>query len=138
MKQDPAAAVTHYFSVVADLASTEDDLRKVLHPDVVLVEHPNAIRPQGAETDLEACVSGFLAGKSLLSHQAIDVHDLVVDGDQVAVRSTWRGTVANDAGPLKAGTTLTAHMAGFLTVRDGLIARHETYDCYEPFDTSRP
>jgi hypothetical protein len=24
-------------------------------------------------------------------------------------------------------------MAGFLTVKDGLVVRHETYDCYEPF-----
>ena len=135
MNEATAAVVTRYFSIVADLTSTEDELREVLHPDVVLVEHPNPIRPQGAETDLEACVAGFLAGKALLSHQAIDVHDMVVDGERVAVRSTWTGTVANDAGPLKAGTELTAHMGGFLTVRDGRISRRETYDCYEPFAT---
>jgi len=39
----------------------------------------------------------------------------------------------HDVGALRAGTRLTAHMAGFFTVRDGLVTRHETYDCYEPF-----
>ena len=40
------------------------------------------------------------------------------------MRSTWRGTIE--------GTDVVAHMAGWVTVRDGRILRHETYDCYEP------
>ena len=47
--------------------------------------------------------------------------------------STWRGTVGIEAGSLKPGDELVAHMAGFITVRDGMIAEHQTYDCYEPF-----
>ena len=81
---------------------------------------------------MEGMVSGFLAGKSLLTDQGIEVHSLLVDGDRVAVQSTWTGVVGHDVG-FAAGTRLTAHMAGFLTVRDGLVVRHETYDCYEAF-----
>lgn len=33
-----------------------------------------------------------------------------------------------------AGTQLTGHVASFFTVRDGRIVRHETFDCYEPFE----
>ncbi len=136
MDHDPAAVVRRYFAVVADLSSTEDQLREVLHPEAVFIEHPNPIQPQGARKDVEATVNGFASGKALLSHQSIEIHDVLVDGDRVAVRSTWTGTVALDAGPLKAGTTLIAHMGGFVTVREGLIASHETYDCYEPFATA--
>lgn len=135
MTSAPADVVTRYFSVVADLGSTESQLRELLHPDAVFVEHPNPIKPTGGQSDVEDCIRGFEAGKALLSEQTIDLHDLLVDGERVAVRSTWTGVVGRDAGPLAAGTTLTAHMGGFLTVRDGRIARHETYDCYEAAPT---
>ncbi|MCW2688977.1 MAG: hypothetical protein JWR37_3867 [Mycobacterium sp.] len=46
--------------------------------------------------------------------------------------SGWRGTVAADNERFAAGTELVAEMAGFLTVRDGRIVAHDTYDCYPP------
>ena len=48
-------------------------------------------------------------------------------------RMTWRGTMAIDAGPLRAGTQLVAHVSQHTTIRDGRIFRTESYDCYEPF-----
>ena len=41
VSRTPAEAVRAYLAVVADLATTESDLRDVLHPDVVFVEHPS-------------------------------------------------------------------------------------------------
>ena len=130
---DVEAVVRHYFAVVADLDSTDDDLRPLLAADAVFVEHPNPISPTGERRTTEETVAGFGSGKTLLSAQTIDVHDVLVLGERVAVRSTWRGTVGIEAGSLSPGDELIAHMGGFLTVRDGLIAEHETYDCYEPF-----
>jgi ketosteroid isomerase-like protein len=51
---------------------------------------------------------------------------VLVAGDKLAARATWRGTLRN-------GQELTAHIATFSEVRDGRIFRHATYDCYEPF-----
>ena len=116
--------VRRYFAVVADLGSTGEQLDELLHPDAVFVEFPNAIAPEGHERDVAATMRGFAAGKQRLSAQRIDVHEILVAGDRAAVRSTWRGTI--DA------TEVIAHMAGWVTVRDGRILRHETYDCYEP------
>ena len=48
-------------------------------------------------------------------------------GDTVASRMTWRGTLA--AG----GRELTAHISQHTTVKDGLVWRTESFDCYEPF-----
>jgi hypothetical protein len=61
------------------------------------------------------------------------VHEHVVAGHTVASRMTWRGTMAIDAGPLKAGTELVAHVAQHTTLRDGQVFRTESFDCYEPF-----
>jgi ketosteroid isomerase-like protein len=137
VSRSPEAAVRAYLDVVADLGSAEDDLLAVLHPDVVFVEHPSPMSPHGRTHGRDGMVAGFLAGKDLLSEQQIDVQSVLVDGDLVAVQSTWTGVVRHDAGALAAGTRLTAHLAGFFTVRDGVVVRHETYDCYEPFPAPR-
>lgn len=129
---DPADVVRRYFETVADLGSTLDALRDVLHPDVRITERPNAINPRGTVRDRDGAVAGFLAGKELLATQTIDILELVVSGDRVAVRATWRGTLGADAGALPAGAELVAHIAAWLTVADGRVVEHETFDCYEP------
>ncbi|WP_344091314.1 nuclear transport factor 2 family protein [Microbacterium deminutum] len=117
--------VRRYFSVVADLGSTADDLREVVASDAVFTELPNPISPNGHVRTLDETIAGFEAGKARLSAQSIDIHEILVAGDRAAVRSTWRGSVGD--------TEIVAHMGGFLTVRDGRVSAHETYDCYEPF-----
>ncbi len=129
---DPASVVERYFAVVADLQASVEDLLALLHPDVKVVEHPNLITPHGATRDRDAVATGYAAGKELLSEQSFDVHELIASGDRVAARVTWRGRIARDAGPLRAGVQLTAHIAALITVAGGLVIEHETFDCYEP------
>jgi ketosteroid isomerase-like protein len=130
---DEVAVVRRYYEIVSDLSSTADDLREVLHPAVQVHEYPNAISPSGSVRDRDAVIAGFMAGKELLSSQSFDVHEVFSSGDRVAVRATWRGTLAKNMATLPAGRELVAHIAALLTVRDGLIRRHETFDCYDPF-----
>jgi hypothetical protein len=49
------------------------------------------------------------------------------------VRATWTGVVGAAGGPIPEGTRITAELGGFLTVEDGRLTEHETYDCYPPF-----
>ncbi|MGC0369054.1 nuclear transport factor 2 family protein [Microbacterium sp. SLBN-111] len=132
---DVESVVRRYYAVVSDLSSAEDDLRHVLASDVSVIEHPNALVRSGARRDLAQTLEGFHRGKALLRAQTFDVHDVLVQGDRAAVRATWTGVIAHDAGPFRAGQELVAHVAATLVVRDGLIVEHETFDCYEPFDT---
>jgi len=125
--------VRRYYEVVGDLTYTEHDLAALLHPDAVLVEHPNPVVPQGARRGVEESLAGFRAGRALLSDQSFEIHELVAVGERAAVRARWQGTIGQDAGPFKVGTKLTAHVAAFLTVHDGLVIEHETFDCYEAF-----
>jgi ketosteroid isomerase-like protein len=133
---DPAAVVRRYFEIVADLGSSPDALLQVLHPALRVTERPNAINPRGAVRDREAVIAGFLAGKGLLAAQSIDVLELLVEGDRVAVRATWRGTVGAGTDALAPGAELVAHVAAWLTVVDGRIRSHETFDCYEPLPST--
>ncbi|WP_442575280.1 nuclear transport factor 2 family protein [Microbacterium sp. F51-2R] len=117
--------VRRYFAIVADLSSTAHELRAVLAPDAVFTELPNPISPRGHTRSVDETVAAFEAGKSRLAAQTIDIHEVLVAGERAAVRSTWRGVVGE--------TEIVAHMGGFVTVRDGRVAAHDTYDCYEPF-----
>ena len=129
---DPADVVRRYYATVADLGSTDEALLELLDPDVRVVEHPNAITPTGGVGDLSVALAGFRAGKRLLSAQSFDLHEVLVAGDRVAVRATWRGTIGLGTEKLPAGAELVAHVASLLTVKDGRITDHETFDCYEP------
>ena len=129
---DVEGVVRRYYATVADLASSEDDLRPLLAPGIRVTEHPNAVTPAGAVRDRDATLAGFHAGKSILREQVFDVQEVLVSGDRAAVRATWRAVVSRDAGPFRGGQELVAHVAAFLTVREGTVWAHETFDCYEP------
>lgn len=102
-------------------------------PDAETIERPNLIKPNGAHAPLEVMLANASAGAGLLARQQYEIASLIEVGDLVIARLTWTGTVANAVGPFRGGHELKAHVAQFVTFRDGLIARIETYDCYEPF-----
>jgi len=129
--------VRRYYAVVGDLGATEADLTALLHPDVEIVEHPNRLVPTGASRDLAGTVQGFQAGRALLSRQSFEVLQVLTAGDEAAVRALWSGEIGREAGPFRPGQVLTAQVAAFLTVEDGRIRRHETFDCYQPFPLDR-
>jgi ketosteroid isomerase-like protein len=126
--------VRRYVAAVADLAADEAEVGRLLDPEMELVEHPNPIRPSGARTDRAGVLDGLRAGKELLAEQSFEVHEVLAgDGaERLALRATWSGVTRVDRGTVPAGTELRAEIAAFVTVRDGRILRHETYDCYLP------
>ena len=128
-----AELVDRYLTAVTDPATTDAALAGLVHPGYTFREWPNAINPAGSERDRAASLQGIAASRTLLAGHRFDVHEHVESGDTVISRMTWRGTVAIDAGPLKAGTELVAHVSQHTTIRDGSIFRTESFDCYEPF-----
>ena len=133
---ETAELIRRYFAVVADLGATVAELEALLHPDITLTEHPNAISPRGRVHDHDGVLAAYASGKTLLAAQSIDVHEVVVDGARAAVRATWRARTARAAGPLPEGSRLEAQLAAFITVADGRIREHETFDCYSPLPTA--
>jgi ketosteroid isomerase-like protein len=124
---DARTTVERYYATVADLHASPEALRALLHPELRVIEHPNAIHPQGVVRDRDAVVAAYEEGKGMLSEQSFELEEVLVSGDRVAVRAIWRGTLA-------AGARLEARIAAYLTVADGRIREHETYDCYSPIE----
>ena len=133
-----ATLIVREFYAAIEAGCHGEDLERFLAPEARTREHPNAVVPEGRLSDRAAMLAGSTAGARLLSRQVYDIHWLRQIDDTVVCRLTWHGIVAHDAGPLRGGEELTAHIAQFLQVRDGRIAGIETYDCYEPLGRPRP
>jgi ketosteroid isomerase-like protein len=124
--------IERYLALVADLDADPAELDRFVHPDARFVERPCLVSPRGRERDREETRAGFARSRTRLASQRIDVRDHIVAGDRVVTRAVWSATLAQDAGPLPAGTELRADCSMFFTLRDGLIAAQENFDCYHP------
>ena len=132
MSADQIGVTERYLALLADPATTRAQLGDLLHEDVVFVEHPNLVGPQGSRRDRSALLVSVEAGRRLMGEQRLDDLEVLLAGDNVLARAALSGTLAVDAAPLRAGSTLRAPLAMLFTVRDGRVFGQENYDCYEP------
>lgn len=102
-------------------------------PDALLIEHPNKLAPKGVMRDLAEIVEAGRRGRALLERQRNELESAVIEGDRAALTLRWTGVFKVDVPQLglKAGDALHARFAQFYTLRDGRIARQETFDCFE-------
>ena len=121
----PEEIVDRYLQAVTDRSPAA--FQAAVHAGYRFREWPNAVNPEGSERDLAASLAGLERSRTLLSGHTFEVHEHVVAGETVASRMTWRGTLA------ATGSELTAHISQHTTLRDGLVWRTESFDCYEPF-----
>ena len=101
--------------------------------DVVQVEFPNRLLPNGATRDLAALRDAAERGRKVMTAQRFEVLNAIASGDQVAVEALWTGTLAVSLENIPAGGQMRARFAIFLTYRDGKIVRQHNYDCFDPF-----
>jgi ketosteroid isomerase-like protein len=126
----PSAIVERYLALIADHDSDPAAIRDLLEDGMRFVEHPNLFSPGGSDRDVPRIMASLRQGWRLLSGQRYEVLGHAVDGETVATRVRWTGTLATAAGPLPAGTGLEAHSSMWFTIRGGRIARQENYDCF--------
>jgi SnoaL-like protein len=126
------AIVERFIECLADPSDRIGEAGELLAPGAVFVEHPNAISPRGSVRDRDAMLRSAREGRMMLARQRYDVRAHHVDEDWVVMRTTWTGVLARSAGGLAAGTELRAHIAQFFLLDGGLIARIESFDCYDP------
>jgi len=101
--------------------------------DVVQVEFPNRLVPDGATRDLAALREAAVRGSKVMTAQRYEILNIMASGDQVAVEVNWIGTLAVPFGNTPAGGEMRARFAIFLTFRDGKIIRQHNYDCFDPW-----
>lgn len=108
------------------------ELESLLTEDVEFVERPSLVSPSGSVRDRAAILAGVDAGRALLTFQSYEIRDHIVSGNQVVTRFRWTGETAIEAGPLPAGTELSAWCVAHYELHEGRIRRIEQHDCYEP------
>ena len=101
--------------------------------DVIQVEFPNRLLPNGATRDLAGLRAAAESGRKVVTSQRFEVLNAIASGDQVAVEAIWTGTLAVPLGSIPAGGQMRARFAIFLTYRDGKIVRQHNYDCFDPW-----
>jgi ketosteroid isomerase-like protein len=121
------------YIAAVEAGATGEELRAFYHPDVTQDEYPNRLNPAGVRRGLDDLLAGADAGARLMSRQIYDIHTLTEHGDRVILELTWTGYLARPVGLLKAGEAMRARICQVIEYEDGLIIRHRTYDCFEPF-----
>ncbi len=95
----------------------------LMHPDVLVVEHPNKLNPAGARYDGAALQAAGERGRAVMASQRYEVRALLVDGERAAAQVAWTGT-------LKAGGEIHAEICSVIELRDDKVWRQEQYDCF--------
>jgi ketosteroid isomerase-like protein len=128
---DPTSVIERYLALISDPTAELADIEALLDPEMRFVERPNLVSPNGSERDREQVVASVEVGRQLLRDQRFEVVDHVVEGDRVASRVVWTGTLAVEAPPYAAGAQLRADSSMHFTLRDGRIAHQENFDCFQ-------
>ena len=131
MSEDQIAVVERYLALLFDPATTSAQLGDLLHEDVVFVEHPNLVSPQGSRRDRSALLASFEAGRRLMGEQRLEDLEVLPAGDYVVAPAAWSGTLASSRAAAS-GLDAAGTSRDVFTVRDGRVFRQENYDCYEP------
>lgn len=132
MPDTPTAIALRLYAAI-EAGKHGPELAAFFTEDAGTLEHPNLIKPRGAQVALEAMLAASAAGAGLLSRQSYDVRSTLDVGSLAIVRLRWTGIIARAVGPFREGQELVAHIAQFIDTRDGRVASIETFDCYEPF-----
>jgi ketosteroid isomerase-like protein len=128
-RNDSLRVVTDYLRAIE--AKDADRVRQLLHPQVVQYEYPNQLVKAGASRVLEEVLEGLERGSKVLTDERYDVLDALVDGDRVACRVHWRGTLAVEVLGKAPGDVLEARFGVFFRLQDGQVIEQHNYDCFD-------
>ena len=109
------------------------DARAFFADDIVQVEHPNLLKPNGDRRDASQMAADGQRGLKILERQTYEVLNAVAQGDRVALEVKWTGVLAIPLRDLKPGDTMTCWSGVFLDFRDGKIVGQRNHDCFPPF-----
>jgi len=126
--QEAIGIVVEYFRAIE--AKDPERVRACLHPDVAQHEYPNQLLKAGGSRALDAMLDGLARGAKVLSAERYEIEDSLVDGDRVACRVHWRGTLAVEVLGKKAGDVLEARFGVFFRLKDGKVVEQHNFDCF--------
>jgi len=121
-----------YVSLVADPASTFEQIRELYADDLEWREMPNLFAPLGRTNTLTGVAEALREGREAVIDQAYEIRSAFADGDVVVLELSWRGTMARSLGPFSRGTRLRAELVSIMRFGHGKIISQTDYPCYHP------
>jgi hypothetical protein len=107
--------------------------KQYLWSEIVQVEHPNRLKPNGDRRTAAAMAADGQRGLKVLESQTYEVLNAVAQDDRVALEVLWTGVLAIPLGDLKPGDAMTCWSGIFLDFKDGKIVGQRNHDCFPPF-----
>lgn len=126
-------ALVRTYLQALEQSATGEALAAFFARDVVQVEYPNRLNPNGATSDLATLLKRAALVPTLLQRQSYEIVSELAQGERVVVEAIWTGVLAIAFGAVPAGSTLKAHFAMFFELEDGRIRTQRNYDCFEPW-----
>jgi ketosteroid isomerase-like protein len=115
----------------------EATLRAIYAENVVQVEHPNRLKPNGDRREIDKMMADLKRGKAMLREEHYDVLEAISAGDSVALQVRWTGVVNMAVGALNAGDSMICESGIFLRFQEDRVVEQHNYDCFEDFLTPR-
>ncbi|MCR8722992.1 nuclear transport factor 2 family protein [Frigidibacter sp. ROC022] len=110
-----------------------ETLRVCYHPDLVQIEWPNRLYPQGQRRGLADIETDFARGSAILRRQSYEITNELDCGDKAMLEIHWTATLNAPLGEKQPGDEIDCRIAAVFDTRDGRIIGQRNYDCYPPF-----
>jgi hypothetical protein len=128
-----APMIREYLQLLEQFQTDEAKYHHLLHPQIEQTEFPNALNRNGQKSDWADLFRRMKLAPTILSQQRYAIQSISENKDTAVVETKWTGVMGVDAGPLKKGQELRAHICLVLEFKGGLIFRQRNYDCFESF-----
>ena len=124
-------AVARQYLKTIESGAGGDEIARFFASDVVVEIFPSRFFPNGSRDNLDGIRAAADRGKKAMANQSYAIKNAIASGDQVALEVEFVGTLLLPFQNIAAGGQMRAHVAIFLTFKNGKIASQRNYDCYD-------
>jgi ketosteroid isomerase-like protein len=124
-------ALARQYLKTIESGGTVDELAQFFASEVILEIFPSRFFPTGSRANLAGIRSAAERGKKIMASQSYEIKNALASGDQVALEVEFLGTLLVPFEHIPAGGQMRAHVAIFLSFKNGKITSQRNYDCYD-------
>jgi ketosteroid isomerase-like protein len=124
-------ALARQYLKTIESGGSVDELAQFFASEVTLEIFPSRFFPTGSRANLEGIRSAAERGRKVMAKQSYEIKYALASGEQVALEVEFVGTLLVPFQHIPAGGQMRAHVAIFLTFKNGKITSQRNYDCYD-------
>jgi predicted ester cyclase len=124
-------AIARQYLKTIESGGSPDEIAQFFASEVILEIFPSRFFPNGSRDNLQGIRAAAERGKKVMANQSYEIKNALASGDQVALEVEFVGTLLVPFQHIPAGGQMRAHVAIFLTFKNGRITSQRNYDCYD-------